>query len=397
MELDVLGLVAACSYALDCVETELVHVTSRHAKRVAYMSVCVAEQLGICGKDLQDLAVYALLHDNALTQYIQEELHSNLTDMKEMPRIGVHCSIGEENIQGFPFHTDVKNVILYHHENADGSGPFGKKSEEVPLFSRIIHLCDLLDQACCRKAFTTETWEWAKDVLQRIRGTMVDEECAEALERIFSEEYFLSLGGNFEASLWNKVPRQKQELDFSQIKKLAEFFAKIVDYKSPFTSTHSIGVAERAEKLSRYMGFDEETVQKMYLAGALHDIGKVAVGNEILEKPDRLTDAEFAVMKHHAAYTYNILSEIDDFEEIRDFAAFHHERLDGTGYPFGKDASELNVQERMMACIDIYQALTESRPYKKGMSHERACEILKNMADKGWLDMDIIDKIEMSM
>lgn len=397
MELDVLGLVAACSYALDCVETELVHVTSRHAKRVAYMSVCVAEQLGICGKDLQDLAVYALLHDNALTQYIQEELHSNLTDMKEMPRIGVHCSIGEENIQGFPFHTDVKNVILYHHENADGSGPFGKKSEEVPLFSRIIHLCDLLDQACCRKAFTTETWEWAKDVLQRIRGTMVDEECAEALERIFSEEYFLSLGGNFEASLWNKVPRQKQELDFSQIKKLAKFFAKIVDYKSPFTSTHSIGVAERAEKLSRYMGFDEETVQKMYLAGALHDIGKVAVGNEILEKPDRLTDAEFAVMKHHAAYTYNILSEIDDFEEIRDFAAFHHERLDGTGYPFGKDASELNVQERMMACIDIYQALTESRPYKKGMSHERACEILKNMADKGWLDMDIIDKIEMSL
>ncbi len=397
MELDVLGLVAACSYALDCVETELVHVTSRHAKRVAYMSVCVAEQLGICGKDLQDLAVYALLHDNALTQYIQEELHSNLTDMKEMPQIGVHCSIGEENIQGFPFHTDVKNVILYHHENADGSGPFGKKSEEVPLFSRIIHLCDLLDQACCRKAFTTETWEWAKDVLKRIRGTMVDEECAEALERIFSEEYFLSLGGNFEASLWNKVPRQKQELDFSQIKKLAGFFAKIVDYKSPFTSTHSIGVAERAEKLSRYMGFDEETVQKMYLAGALHDIGKVAVGNEILEKPDRLTDAEFAVMKHHAAYTYNILSEIDDFEEIRDFAAFHHERLDGTGYPFGKDASELNVQERMMACIDIYQALTESRPYKKGMSHERACEILKNMADKGWLDMDIIDKIEMSL
>lgn len=397
MELDVLGLVAACSYALDCVETELVHVTSRHAKRVAYMSVCVAEQLGICGKDLQDLAVYALLHDNALTQYIQEELHSNLTDMKEMPRIGVHCSIGEENIQGFPFHTDVKNVILYHHENADGSGPFGKKSEEVPLFSRIIHLCDLLDQACCRKAFTTETWEWAKDVLKRIRGTMVDEECAEALEKIFSEEYFLSLGGNFEASLWNKVPRQKQELDFSQIKKLAGFFAKIVDYKSPFTSTHSIGVAERAEKLSRYMGFDEEMVQKMYLAGALHDIGKVAVGNEILEKPDRLTDAEFAVMKHHAAYTYNILSEIDDFEEIRDFAAFHHERLDGTGYPFGKDASELNVQERMMACIDIYQALTESRPYKKGMSHERACEILKNMADKGWLDMDIIDKIEMSL
>lgn len=142
------------------------------------------------------------------------------------------------------------------------------------------------------------------------------------------------------------------------------------------------------------MGFDEETAQKMYLAGALHDIGKVAIGNEILEKPGRLTDDEFATMKHHAAYTYYILSEIDDFDELRDWAAFHHERLDGSGYPFGKKASELNTQERIMACVDIYQALTEDRPYKKGMSHEKSCEILKDMADKGWLDTYVVEQID---
>ena len=78
MKLDVLGLFAACSYALDCVEAELVHVTNKHAKRVAYMSVCIAEQMGISGKPLQDLTACALLHDNALTQYIQEELHSDI-------------------------------------------------------------------------------------------------------------------------------------------------------------------------------------------------------------------------------------------------------------------------------------------------------------------------------
>ena len=132
----------------------------------------------------------------------------------------------------------------------------------------------------------------------------------------------------------------------------------------------------------------------MYLAGALHDIGKVAVGNEILEKLGRLTEDEFAVMKHHAAYTYYILSGVDDFDEIRDWAAFHHERLDGTGYPFGKTATELNTQERMMACIDIYQALTESRPYKQGMPHEKACEILRDMANKGWLDDTIVKQVE---
>ena len=99
-------------------------------------------------------------------------------------------------------------------------------------------------------------------------------------------------------------------------------------------------------------------------------------------------------MKHHAAYTYYILSEIDDFEEIRDWAAFHHERLDGTGYPFGKTAAELNTQERIMACVDIYQALTESRPYKQGMPHEKAYGILNDMVEKGWLDGEIASQVE---
>lgn len=90
--------------------------------------------------------------------------------------------------------------------------------------------------------------------------------------------------------LWKKVPRIKLELNFAQIKAIADLFAHIVDYKSPFTSNHSMGVA----------GFDKDICQKMYIAGALHDIGKVAIGNEILEKPEKLTDEEFKTMKHHA-------------------------------------------------------------------------------------------------
>lgn len=398
MNLDVLGLFAACSYALDCVEGELVHVTNNHSKRVAYMGICIAEQMGIQGEEMQDLAVCSLLHDNALTQYIQEELHndiSHFTAAKEAPRLEAHCSLGEKNIQKLPFHTDVSHVILYHHENANGSGPYGKTWEEVPLFSRIIHLCDILDAACRNKKFVADPWNTARQFIQKSNGTLFDKECVEAFLEAFSETSFLALEDEtFESRLWDKIPRIKQELDFSQIKELANFFAHIVDYKSPFTSTHSMGVAKDAEKLARYMEFDEETVQKMYLAGALHDIGKVAIGNEILEKPGRLTEEEFGTMKHHAAYTYYILSGIDDFEEIRDWAAFHHERLDGTGYPFGKTADELNTQERMTACVDIYQALTESRPYKPGMSHEKACDILRDMAAKGWIDGDVVRQVD---
>ena len=397
MKIDVLGLMAACSYALDCVEAELVHVTNNHAKRVAYMSVSIACEMGIQGESLQDLAVCALLHDNALTQYIQEELHndiSQITVTKKAPLLGAHCSFGEQNIQNLPFHTDVDGVILYHHENADGSGPFGKTWNEIPLFARIIHLCDLLDIACITNHITTDTWKKIQHYLQKTEGTMFDKECVEAFLKAFSADNLYTIDDdNLDKMLWNIIPRIKQELNFDQIKAVANFFASIIDYKSPFTSTHSIGVADCAEKLARYMGFDEETIEKMYLAGALHDIGKAAIGNEILEKPGKLTDEEFQSMKHHAAYTYYILSGIRDFEEIRDWAAFHHERLDGTGYPFGKKASELNTQERMMACVDIYQALTESRPYKAGMSHEKACSILSDMADKGWIDAEIAEDV----
>ena len=94
MELDVLGLLGACSYALDCVEAELVHVTTFHAKRVAYMSVCTAEQFGVSGEALQDLAVCALLHDNALTQYLHEEFRGDSSAaecLPELPHLGAHC------------------------------------------------------------------------------------------------------------------------------------------------------------------------------------------------------------------------------------------------------------------------------------------------------------------
>ena len=200
--------------------------------------------------------------------------------------------------------------------------------------------------------------------------------------------------GSFETKLWEIIPRQKQVFDWKTCKNVADFFAKIVDYKSSFTSRHSIGVAEKAALcLLNISDMILLMCKKCIWLVHLHDIGKMAVGNEILEKPDKLTDDEFSKMKNHAGYTYLILSEVNDFEEIRDWAAFHHEKLNGKGYPFGKTAAELNEPERIMACIDIYQALTEDRPYKKGLSHEKTCEMLDDMAQKGFVDSDISKKI----
>ena len=398
LSIDIVGLLGACSYALDCIEAELVNVSNKHGKRVAYMSVCMANYWNVESDALQDLAICALLHDNALTQYITEEVQKNpsidIRDDSLNKKTNLHCIYGEKNIAKIPFKTNVSKVILYHHEQADGRGPFRKVWQETPLFARIIHLADIIDAIANSAEFTQGKWDICCEFLEKQKGRLFDDECVEAFFETISKETFISFkDGTFESKLWEIVPRKKQIFDWNTCKNIADFFASIVDYKSPFTSKHSIGVAEKAAQYARYIGYDVLDIEKMYLAGALHDIGKMMVGNEILEKPDKLTDEEFDKMKNHAGYTYLILSQVDDFEEIRDWAALHHEKLNGKGYPFGKTADELNEQERIMACVDIYQAPTEERPYKKGMSHEKACDILDDMAKKGFVDADVSHKM----
>ena len=279
LSIDIVGLAGACSYALDCIEAELVKIKNKHGKRVAYISVCMAEYLAIQGDALQDLAMCALLHDNALTQYITEELERNyVIDIKKdlsVRKTNLHCIYGEKNITKLPFKTDVSNVILYHHEHADGTGPFQKKWNETPLPARIIHLADTVDIIGNSIKSDDNRWDFICQYLSQKKDSLFDSECVNAFLHVFTKESFMCLSDDsFETKLWEIIPREKMVFDWEMCKNVADFFAKIVDYKSSFTSRHSIGVAEKASLLAKYMGYDSITVQKMYLAGALHDIGK---------------------------------------------------------------------------------------------------------------------------
>ena len=252
LSIDIIGLAGACSYALDCIEAELVNIKNKHGKRVAYISICMAEYWKIQGDELQDLAMCALLHDNALTQYISEELKKDSVinckkDLSEK-KTNLHCIYGEKNITKIPFKTDVSNVILYHHEHADGTGPFQKKWNEIPLFARIIHLADTIDIIGNNKGSGNNSWNFICQYLLKNRDGLFDSECVNAFFHAFTHsESFMCLSDNsFEMKLWEIIPRQKQVFDWKTCKNVADFFAKIVDYKSSFTSRHSIGVAEKA-------------------------------------------------------------------------------------------------------------------------------------------------------
>ena len=261
LRIDIVGLAGACSYALDCIEAELVKIKNKHGKRVAYISVCMAEYLAIQGDALQDLAMCALLHDNALTQYITEELERNyVIDIKKdlsVRKTNLHCIYGEKNITKLPFKTDVSNVILYHHEHADGTGPFQKKWNETPLPARIIHLADTVDIIGNSIKSDDNRWDFICQYLSQKKDSLFDSECVNAFLHVFTKESFMCLSDDsFETKLWEIIPREKMVFDWEMCKNVADFFAKIVDYKSSFTSRHSIGVAEKASLLAKYMGWD---------------------------------------------------------------------------------------------------------------------------------------------
>ena len=412
MKLDLTDMLYAMSFALDKVEEELLGIYTGHGKRVAYLALLMGKEAGFGEEELRDFIGCCLLHDNALTEFIHDELSNspmsrrlstNLSELAEGDRTKLdhdHSTMGEENIRLLPFRTDVRNIILHHHEHADGSGALGLTAEETSLKAQILHLADTAD-ATCQFSIETITPEQFEELCAWVRsetGTLFSQEVVDLFFRAVTYERMARLQEKgLIPCLHEELPRDVAEYSDEEIRRIANLFARIVDYKSRYTQEHSRGVAEKAEIMARYYGFDEEKVIRFYFAGAMHDIGKLAIVNGILEKPGKLTTDEFAEMKHHSDATYFILSQIKEIPDIVKWAANHHEKLNGGGYPQGLSGEELSFEEQLMACIDIYQALTEKRPYKDGFSHEKTISIMREMAARGEINESIIGDIDRVM
>ena len=410
MRLDLTDMFYALSYALDKAEIELLGVETGHGRRVACLCMYMAEQAGIRGEELRDLVGCCILHDNALTEFIHEELsrshmseglETQLSDMigaEAVTNGSRHSVIGERNIRLIPFRTNVENIILYHHENADGSGAMGKTAAETGLKPQMLHLADMVDVTFRLTPMSEEKYANILAWVEGQSGKMFSEEAVKLFRDAVTYDKITYLANEGAlAGLQRELHTEPCDYSYEEIHGLAGLFARIIDYKSVFTQMHSLGVADKAEQMANYYGFDREKTTRFYLAGALHDIGKLVVSNDILEKPGKLTDDEYSAMKDHASATRYILSQIKDIPDISEWASNHHEKLNGSGYPRGLTAEELSFEERLMACIDIYQALTEKRPYKDGMPHEKTIAIMKDMADKNFIDETIVRDMENAM
>ncbi|HCB93525.1 MAG TPA: phosphohydrolase [Selenomonas sp.] len=393
----------AISYALDNVEREYRGISLHHAERVAYMSVQMGRAYGLDTTALMNLAVVGVLHDNAFTEYYKM-LDKIPTLMDGRPgmspdemaaAIRPHCEMGERNVKVLPFYSDIKNAVLFHHENADGSGAFGISADETPLYARLLQLSDQLDNQFILEYVDEHTYKKIIDYLEENVDHLFTREMVDLFRSAFPEPMKGTLSyAMIRQMLQGDLPHVLEEYNAADVRGLATVIARIIDYKSKFTCTHSLGIARKSSEMGHYLGYDEELCTKLYLAGALHDVGKLTIPSDILEKPDRLTEREFSVMKTHAIASWNILRTIDGLDDVVDWACMHHEKLNGSGYPFGRTADQLCRNARLLCCTDIYQALREERPYKEAISHDQAISVMREMVANGLIDAELTEAMD---
>ncbi|OAG28030.1 hypothetical protein TH606_03645 [Thermodesulfatator autotrophicus] len=362
---------------------------SAHQIRVAYISWRLAKIFNLSPERLKHLYIAALFHDiGALSPKDKFRLHRSIER-----NLDLHCIKGEKLFNSLPFLAPMAPLIRYHHkpwhlwekEGASLESPY-------VLESQLLNLADTVERLINRDEFILEQQTIiTKKILSLSRKDFHPDLVTAFLDLSKQESFWFDVTNQRLYSILLKYgPLESVQAGIEEIAQLAGFFSKIIDFKSRFTSTHSNGVAACATILSHLCGFTEQEVLYMKIAASLHDLGKLIVPNSVLEKPGRLTAEEFNFLKQHTYYTYMILSSIEGFETVAEWAAFHHEKLDGSGYPFGLTGDRLSLGARIMAVADIFTALIEERPYRAPMGKEEVVEIFNSQLRKGLLDNRIV-------
>ncbi len=166
--------------------------------------------------------------------------------------------------------------------------------------------------------------------------------------------------------------------------------AQSIEARDPFTNGHCARLSEASAQLGAQMGLAEEALIALRRAGIVHDIGKVAVPDAILLKPGPLTPEERQILQVHPVVGERICLPLKSFRLVLPIIRHHHERYDGSGYPDGLRSDQIPVTARVLQIVDVYDALTNNRPYKRALSREEALETMRKEAERGWLDLQVL-------
>ncbi|MDQ2730318.1 MAG: HD domain-containing protein [Armatimonadota bacterium] len=280
--------------------------------------------------------------------------------------VDVRCHRGSHAAMKMGFSADVANGILHLDEHWDGHGkPSGVSGLAIPIIARILCLAQTLE------AFlSTGSLPRTEKMLRQRRGRWFQPELCDAAQDLICQPGLLDELRQPGLDRWAMTMEPEPveiPIDGERLDSIADGFGEVIDAKSPYTHRHSLGVTEAAVGIAQELGFCPEQQAMIRRAALLHDIGKLGVPNAILDKPGKLTAEEWAVVRKHPEHTQSILERSSAFSGFASVAAAHHERLDGSGYPFGLRAGHLSLDARIIAVADVYDALSAERPYRAAL------------------------------
>jgi putative nucleotidyltransferase with HDIG domain len=387
LRLDLRQIVYVLSDALDLVGVDDVF----HGKRVAYMARCVGAGLGLGEPALDDLVHAGLFHDCGVSTLRE---HRSLVGSLDWGGEEEHCLRGQALVASFGPLAHLAPVIRWHHAHAQDH-PRIDAPRDVLRDANLLYLVDRVDVQVAK--FRDRDVLLARDdirtVVRENRGTRFLADAVDAfLDLSVHEAFWLTLEPRALGPWLGRLARRAEARDLSipELRQLAVVLATIVDAKSPFTAEHSLRVAAVARALARSAGLDEARSGLVEVAALLHDIGKMRVPEAVLDKPGPLDGDERVRITRHAFDTWQILSRIDGFDEIARWAAYHHEWVQGGGYPFGVGGSDLALEARIVAVSDVFQALRQDRPYRGRMPLAKVCAYIDAMTAEGKLDGDLV-------
>jgi HD-GYP domain-containing protein (c-di-GMP phosphodiesterase class II) len=378
-----------------------------HHKQTAYLSFKIASAMGLPDSSQRELSLASLIHDLGLFWGEEEDI-SDLQN-PSAPTPWRHCLVAYYLLKDFPLINqtapNVPRIILYHHtrwrdvqepEKASGLRAVTEfTKQELPLESFILHLSGIVSHlANPQKPILLQANE-IKEKIKELSGYFFPEEVVEAFMEVSSKEAtWLDLVSPFlEEILYQMNPLPEYKLNKEELISLSELFCFFIDFKSHYTAFHSRGVAKTAEEIGKLLSLPQFEIDILKIAGNLHDFGKLGLSPSIIEKAGKLSEEEFALVKEHAYLTYIILNRLKGFEKIRDAAGFHHERLDGSGYPFKLKGEEIPLHARIMAVADVFSALREKRPYRPVLEMGEVISIMEKDAREGKLDPEIVSSL----
>ncbi len=233
-----------------------------------------------------------------------------------------------------------------------------------------------------------------------ISGISASDEIIEALKSGMVEEYivkpfdlevlFLKCERILSRRLFSQQLRQSHRRNQMLFLNILQVMAKVLEAKDPYTKFHSENVAKYARQIGKRVGYNEQQLELIQVAGVLHDFGKIGIKESVLNKPGALTDYEYEAVKRHPLIASAILEPIEELRVIIDDIKHHHERYDGNGYPDGLRGQEIPLGARILCVADSYDAMTSSRAYHEPMSEEEAVAELKRCRGKQF-DPHLVD------